>query len=669
MKAKFFWVILLTTMLVSLLGSALQTTPVIAAGVGQQFWYITDTLTLAASPSAGTGSSVISSPPTQAIGTSVTATADLTIPAGHWTGYIALSSPYTGSAVVGVAYGAGETVSGVGSFELPYGTYQNGFSFDFAAVSMSVLAGDKIYLRFQTGTPTISTGGTHSYVCPPPGSQAFPNPALTTTFGLTMSASGNGSTTPAASAIAYDYFDGTVVPVSATAQAGNLFTAWSGSITGTTNPSTVTMDGNKSVTASFAVNEKIPTTAVVTSSNSISISGQSVTFTATVTPESGLGVPIGSVVFKDGSTTLGNGTSIGSGQWTFSTSALVVGEHDIAAEYGGDSDFAASTSDVFVQRVVTGLVSLVLTSTASPIVVDDIFDVAIEAHCGSQAVVGLAAYLNFDSTKLAVVDMDVAATGIQITGGTTLDDPFQNSVDNISGRINFSAGVLSGIYPSGTFTVATIRFHALAVTSTDTALSFSATNPRETYVSGDNQGTEVTGTTNSATYAITSESDIFVSVGLQGANRPDSAWAIPLTVEFFSLGADIWTAEPVYRFTSTATKTSNKAAILCPSILAGNYDVTAVSPHTLLNIKKNVSITASTTELSLGTLLEGNANNDDRIDIDDFSLFVGSYGSIEGDSEYGANTDFDGCGSVDIADFSLLSGNYSKISPIEIPNP
>jgi hypothetical protein len=667
MKAKFFCVILLTTMLVSLLGTALPTTPVIADGTGQQFWYITDTLSLASSPSAGTGSSVISSPPTQAIGTSSTATADLTIPAGHWTGYIALSSPYTGSATVGVAYGAGESVSGVGSFDLPNGTYQNGFSFDFAAVSMSILAGDKIFLRFQTGTPTISTGGTNSYVCSPPSSQAFPNPSVTTTYGLTMSTAGNGTTSPAASVTPFDYFAGTVVPISATAQAGNHFSAWSGDVTGTANPTTIIMDANKSVTANFAEDEKTSTTAVVISSSSISTSGQSVTFTATVTPGSGSGIPTGSLAFKDGGSTLDSGTPIGSGQWTYSTSALSVGEHDIVAEYGGDSSFAESASDIFVQRVVTGLVNLVLTTTASTIVVGEDFDVVIEAHSGSQAVVGLAAYLNFDSTKLSVVDMDIAAGGVQITGGMTLGEPFQNSVDNTSGHVNFSAGLLGGPYPSGTFTVATIRFHALAATSPNTALSFSASGPRQTYISGDTQGTRVTGTTDSATYAITSESNLFVSVGLQGANRPDSAWVIPLTVKFFAAGANISSADPIYSFTSTAAKVSNTAAILCSGILVGVYDVTAVSSHTLLNIKRNVSVTASTTQLSLGTLMEGNANNDDRININDFSIFVGSYGSIEGDIEYSANADFDGGGAVDIADFSLLSGNYSKISPIEIP--
>ena len=306
------------------------------------------------------------------------------------------------------------------------------------------------------------------------------------------------------------------------------------------------MDGNKSVTANFAENEKTSTTAVVTSTSPDFIQRSICNFHCYRNSWSGPGIPIGSVVFKDGSSTLGSGISIGSGQWTYSTSALSVGAHDITAEYGGDSTFAAGVSDVFVQRVVAALANLVLTTTATTIVVDEDFDVVIEAQCGSQTIVGIAAYLNFDSTKLAVVDMG-AANGVQITGGTTLAIPIQNSVDNTAGQINFSAGVMGTTYPSGNFTVATIRFHTLAATSTDTVVSFSTTNPRQTYVSGDSQGTQITGTTTGATYAIMSETDIDVSVALQGANRPESAWAILLTVKFFAPGADISERDSPFR--------------------------------------------------------------------------------------------------------------------------
>jgi hypothetical protein len=233
MKAKLFCFMLLTTMLVSLLGTALPTTPLIAAGVGQQFWYITNTLGLAPTPGIVKLPIAISSP--QVITSTETAAADVTIPAGFWTGYIALNSPYTGNANINICYGTDGDPGSFGTSTLVEGTYQNGFSLSFETGSVTIPAGNKIYLRFQIGTPNILTGGIGSYICSPPGSQAFPDPDLTT-VGLTVSSTGSGTTSPAASVTPYDYFAGTVVPISATAQAGNHFTAWSGSITGTTNP-------------------------------------------------------------------------------------------------------------------------------------------------------------------------------------------------------------------------------------------------------------------------------------------------------------------------------------------------------------------------------------------------------------------------------------------------
>ena len=71
-------------------------------------------------------------------------------------------------------------------------------------------------------------------------------------YTLTMAASpaGGGTTSPGVGSHTYDA--GTVVNLSATANAGYQFSHWSGDANGTSPSTTVTMDGNKSVTASFA---------------------------------------------------------------------------------------------------------------------------------------------------------------------------------------------------------------------------------------------------------------------------------------------------------------------------------------------------------------------------------------------------------------------------------
>jgi hypothetical protein len=70
-----------------------------------------------------------------------------------------------------------------------------------------------------------------------------------TSYKLTISTNGRGSVT--VSPAAASYAPGTVVTLTATPVAGQPWIGWSGAVTGTANPTTVTMTGNLSVTANF----------------------------------------------------------------------------------------------------------------------------------------------------------------------------------------------------------------------------------------------------------------------------------------------------------------------------------------------------------------------------------------------------------------------------------
>ena len=63
---------------------------------------------------------------------------------------------------------------------------------------------------------------------------------------------------------------------------------------------------------------------------------------------SGAGTPTGTVTFKDGATTLGNGTLNGTNA-TFATSALTAGGDSITAVYNGDANFSGSTSPALLK--------------------------------------------------------------------------------------------------------------------------------------------------------------------------------------------------------------------------------------------------------------------------------------------------------------------------------
>ena len=72
-------------------------------------------------------------------------------------------------------------------------------------------------------------------------------------YTLTMNKSGNGSVAIEPNQATYIY--GTVVTVTANADAGWTFDSWSGDLGGSTNPTTITMTGEKTVTATFTQNE------------------------------------------------------------------------------------------------------------------------------------------------------------------------------------------------------------------------------------------------------------------------------------------------------------------------------------------------------------------------------------------------------------------------------
>jgi VCBS repeat-containing protein len=129
---------------------------------------------------------------------------------------------------------------------------------------------------------------------------------------------------------------------------------------------TFTQNGARTITASYLgdANYNAPTNAQVShavlgatsttlaSSANPSTAGQSVSFTAHVTVNSGTGSLTGQVQFSDGANHLGGAVSLnGSGDAVLTTSALAVASHKVTAAYLGSATFAASTSDTLTQVV------------------------------------------------------------------------------------------------------------------------------------------------------------------------------------------------------------------------------------------------------------------------------------------------------------------------------
>jgi hypothetical protein len=152
-------------------------------------------------------------------------------------------------------------------------------------------------------------------------------------------------------------------------------------------------------------------------------------------------------------------------------------------------------------------------------------------------------------------------------------------------------------------------------------------------------------------------------VAFQGAGTPPAeSWARPLLVSAHLPGDPI----PAYEFAANADELGE---FLMPSgVLTGTYDVGVRDMHSLRNLWRNVEIHENTGALDMGTLLAGDANGDNSIDILDFSLLASHYGTSRGQPGYNSRPDFNNDGTIGILDFSLLATNYGK-SGNQVLNP
>ncbi len=186
--------------------------------------------------------------------------------------------------------------------------------------------------------------------------------------------------------------------------------------------------------------------------------------------------------------------------------------------------------------------------------------------------------------------------------------------------------------------------------------------------------------------AVVSPVTLTGTVILQGGLRPDpEGFQIPLTLKLYhpSTVLDIHTilgeegpfvaaAVPMYTYTGTGTSGDITITQIVEAtdtitfeveVPSGPYRITLVTPHSLISLE-DVVLTSLTSSVNMGTLLEGNTNDDVQITGGDFSLLINDYLQVSSGTEWhDGRCDFDGDGQVTSIDFSLLSMNYNEYSP------
>ena len=129
-------------------------------------------------------------------------------------------------------------------------------------------------------------------------------------------------------------------------------------------------DSDNSASASSALTQvvnAVATTTTLISSLNPSTTGQSVTFTATVAGSGG--TLTGTVTFTVNGTAQTPMTLNGSGQATYTTTSLPVGQNHVTATYSGNATFGTSTSSALTQTVNAISTTTKLTSSLNPSII------------------------------------------------------------------------------------------------------------------------------------------------------------------------------------------------------------------------------------------------------------------------------------------------------------
>ena len=147
--------------------------------------------------------------------------------------------------------------------------------------------------------------------------------------------------------------------------------------------------------------------------------------------------------------------------------------------------------------------------------------------------------------------------------------------------------------------------------------------------------------------------------------RPDEplggpSWVTTLNVNFYAPGADPNVTAPLFQLTPSTDQNGDFAVTLT----LGTYDVRIKGPHTLRVLLSSVDLTSDATVV-VGTLLEGDFNDDNIVDLQDYSAVLRDdvFLKLVTDPGFPAGfeeTDFTDDGIIDISDYNLVIINILK---------
>ena len=268
------------------------------------------------------------------------------------------------------------------------------------------------------------------------------------------------------------------------------------------------------------------------------------------------------------------------------------------------------------------------------------FSVDILVSSGAQSLDGFQLDMTFDPS-VVLVD--------SITEEAVAEFPvplFPPTFDNAAGTIDYARGVFPPSYPSGLIKLATVYLTAQSLSSgsplafvTDTDVTFAG----NAVLTGSEDGT----------FVIVNSADLTLSYGMQGRTDLSGLDGDGFTVELYEPGTT------TLRQSFSNLTGSPTGELTFNALTIDDYDVWLKHSKYLARLK-NVSLTVGSNLLDMGTLLAGDANDDNSVLVGDFSIISSNFNLPSFDQR----SDLDNDGSVGIVDFSLLSANFNTAGAV-----
>ncbi len=232
----------------------------------------------------------------------------------------------------------------------------------------------------------------------------------------------------------------------------------------------------------------------------------------------------------------------------------------------------------------------------------------------------------------------------RITNSGVLDDLLDASYDNANGTLNFTAGRWNSPAPTGSFDLFTINVTAIGIVGQPIALDLQKTG---TLTYG---GSKVLFTTTDGSLTL-SQCLRYDAKFQREQPRPHVSWQTPLDIY-------LTTSAGTKLYQSTSDNKGSGVLTLTKPLSSSDY-LCVKNSHTLAN---RIS-SPFDNPIDFGTVLEGDAKNDNTVDMLDYSFLTSHQGCRGGaNSKYDPQADFNVSNCVNTKDRDLLKANLNKPS-------